>query len=243
MSIDSSPVPARRILVVEDNDPLATLIARRLGELNFDVKIASDGARALLEARTGSFSLIILDLTLPRIDGLTVCRHIRRLDSYPPIIMLTSRAAEADRIAGLESGADDYLTKPFSFSELCARVSAMFRRIDGIARARSDHAGLIARGGLVIDASRHRVTVRGRRIELTVKEFELLSHLARHPGRVFSRSELLQRVWGGGFDGYDHTVNTHINRLRQKIECDPHNPDLLRTVWGKGYKLEDCREG
>jgi DNA-binding response OmpR family regulator len=242
MSEDSSLVPARRILVIEDNDPLAKLIAHRLVELKFDVRVASDGARGLLEATTGSYSLILLDLTLPGIDGLTVCRKIRRLESYTPIIMLTSRAAEADRIAGLEMGADDYLTKPFSFSELCARVSAMFRRIDGIARAQSDPTGRIARGGLVIDTSRHQVTVRGRRIELTVKEFDLLSHFARHPGRVFSRSELLQRVWGGGFDGYDHTVNTHINRLRQKIECDPHNPALLRTVWGRGYKLEDCRE-
>ena len=175
---------------------------------------------------------------LPGIDGLEVCQRVRRQSDYTPILMLTAKSSELDRVLGLEVGADDYLTKPFSIRELVARVKAIFRRVDALA-APDDEDRAIVVGDLEIDPARRRATLGSRPLQLTAKEFDLLFHFARNPGRVYSRSELLDRVWGYGHGGYEHTVNSHINRLRAKIEEDPAHPRFVLTVWGVGYKFFD----
>jgi DNA-binding response OmpR family regulator len=181
-------------------------------------------------------------------NGLEVCRQLRTKPDYTPILMLTAKSSEVDRVLGLEVGADDYLTKPFSIRELLARVKALFRRVDalGIQTAVTDTSTPIRAGDLVIDIERRRVTLQGNPVELTAKEFALLLQFAKHPGKVYTRSQLLDLVWNYGHDGYEHTVNSHINRLRAKIEKDPAHPDYIRTVWGVGYKFsekEDLTQG
>jgi DNA-binding response OmpR family regulator len=175
---------------------------------------------------------------LPGMDGIEVCRRIRERPPYVPIVMLTSRSSETDRVVGLEVGADDYVTKPFSIRELLARVKAIFRRVEQTG-SDAQAAGRIEAGGLVIDPERRAVTLDGRAVELTAKEFDLLLYFAARPGRVFTRSQLLDAVWGYGHDGYEHTVNSHINRLRAKIEADPARPRYVLTVWGVGYKFAE----
>ncbi len=237
------PSSERRILLVEDNTDLAQLLSVHLRDLAFDVSVAEDGPTALERARRERFDLLILDLMLPGLDGLEVCRRLRASASPVPILMLTARSTELDRVIGLETGADDYLTKPFSITELLARVKALFRRLEHLARhGAAAESGSLELDGLVIDIARRSVRVEDRPVQLTAKEFDLLVHLARHPGRVFSRAELLDQVWGHGFDGYEHTVNSHINRLRVKVEADPARPRFVRTVWGVGYKLADRDE-
>lgn len=231
----------KKILIIEDNTDLAQLLAMHLRDLSYEVEIAGDGADGLLRAGRGAFDLIILDLALPGIDGIEVCRRIREKPGYVPVLMLTSRSSEADRVLGLETGADDYVTKPFSIRELLARVRAIFRRSEQLGQpARS--SGSIEAGGLVIDPGRRTVDLDGKAVELTAKEFDLLLHFAAHPGRVFTRSQLLDEVWGYGHDGYEHTVNSHINRLRGKIEKDPARPRYILTVWGVGYKFAEQGE-
>lgn len=228
----------RRILVIEDNIDIAGLIEFHLRELDFSVEVEHRGDQGLLRATHESFDLIVLDLTLPGVDGLDVCRRLRAHANPVPILMLTARSSEIERVLGLETGADDYLTKPFSVMELCARVKALFRRADmGSGEAIAND--LIRVKGVSIDRGRHEVAVEGRPVALTAKEFDLLSFLASHPGRVFTRSQLLQQVWGYAHDGYEHTVNSHINRLRNKIEPDPANPQHILTVWSVGYKFHD----
>lgn len=184
------------------------------------------------------YDLIILDLMLPGIDGLEICRRLRGNDNQTPILMLTAKSAELDRIIGLEMGADDYLPKPFSVRELVARAKAILRRVEPHATPTSNTECLQA-GELVIEPEKHRVTITGNEVELTAREYKLLWHFAKHPGQVFSRSQLLDSVWGYGHDGYEHTVNSHINRLRTKIETDPSDPSYILTVWGVGYKFSD----
>jgi len=183
---------------------------------------------------------VLLDLMLPGADGLEVCRHLRSRAGHTPIIMLSARSAEVHRVRGLELGADDYLSKPFSMLELLARVRALLRRVEQI-KAAPDIMTELRVGGWRLDLQR-RVLLHGepkrREVALTLREFDLLHFLLLHPRQVFSRCELLQHVWGDGFDGYEHTVNTHINRLRNKIEADPQNPRLITTVWGRGYRLD-----
>jgi len=184
---------------------------------------------------------VVLDLMLPGFDGLEVCRRLRAAPGYVPILMLTARSTELDRVVGLEIGADDYLTKPFSIPELLARIKALFRRAESLGRtalAEPDRATL-ARGELRIDADLRQVCIGGRQVSLTAKEFDLLWHFAGHPGRVYTRLQLLDQVWRYNHDGYEHTVNSHINRLRAKIEDDPSNPRYILTVWGVGYKFVD----
>jgi DNA-binding response OmpR family regulator len=185
---------------------------------------------------------VVLDLMLPGIDGLSVCRALRAVPEYVPILMLTAKSSEIDRVLGLEIGADDYLVKPFSLPELIARVKALLRRTEALrdqaARVSADET--IRRGDLTIDVARRRVTLGGREVGLTPREFDLLLHFARRPGRVFTRIQLLEQVWGYSHDGYEHTVNSHINRLRAKIESDPARPRYVITVWGVGYKLADA---
>jgi DNA-binding response OmpR family regulator len=184
------------------------------------------------------WDLVLLDLRLPGPDGLAICRALRADHNYVPILMLTSKSSELDRVLGLELGADDYVTKPFSVSELIARVKALFRRIDVVSRPAATRRETLSIGGIRIDASSREVRVGTDKVDLTAREFDLLLHFARHPGRVFSRAQLLDSVWGFGHEGYEHTVNSHINRLRGKIESDSTHPRYIVTVWGVGYKME-----
>jgi len=227
----------KRILVIEDERDIADLIRLHLEDLNYLVSVARDGNTGLRKSSAGSWDLIILDLRLPGIDGLEICRHLRQRSEHVPILMLTSKSSELDRVVGLEIGADDYVTKPFSVLELMARVKAILRRADLSERPQTQPLDKVQVGYLTIDPTTRGAMVRGEAVELTAKEFDLLFHFAKHPGRVFSRAELLDRVWGYGHDGYEHTVNSHINRLRAKIENDPTHPELIVTVWGVGYKI------
>ncbi len=234
---------ARRILVVEDNADIAELVALHLRDLDCEVAVAADGAAGYEAAAAGGWDLIILDLMLPRMEGLELCRRLRAGDSYTPILMLTAKSSEVDRVVGLELGADDYLTKPFSIRELIARVKAIFRRLEALAPGAADEAGQrIEAGDMAIDPDKRQVTVAGAPVDLTAREFDLLLQFARHPGRVYTRQQLLDLVWGYGHDGYEHTVNSHINRLRAKIEADPSRPAYVLTVWGVGYKFNDRLE-
>ena len=233
---------SRRILLVEDEHDIADLVVLHLGDLCDEIVVANDGHEGIRQALSQDWSLIILDLRLPGPDGLEICRAVRRERSYQPIMMLTSKSAELDRVLGLETGADDYLTKPFSVLELAARVRAILRRVENLrdpaAKIAADHDAIQV-GTIKIDPARRRVTLGGETVELTAREFDLLEHFARHPGRVFRRAELLDRVWGYGHEGYEHTVNSHINRLRSKIEGDPSRPEVIVTVWGVGYKFSE----
>lgn len=233
---------ARRILLVEDEQDIADLVVLHLSDLCDEIVVASDGHEGMRQATTRNWSLIILDLRLPGPDGLEICRAVRRERAYQPILMLTSKSAELDRVLGLETGADDYLTKPFSVLELAARVRAILRRVDNLrprAVADVEPGQPIEAGPVTIDPARRQVSLGGESVDLTAREFDLLEYFARHPGRVFRRAELLDRVWGYGHEGYEHTVNSHINRLRSKIELDPSHPEVIVTVWGVGYKFSD----
>jgi DNA-binding response OmpR family regulator len=235
-------VTQRRILLVEDEQDIAELVVLHLQDLCDELVVAADGHEGMRQATTSDWALIILDLRLPGPDGLAICRAVRRERAYQPILMLTSKSAELDRVLGLETGADDYLTKPFSVLELAARVRAILRRVENLKALTSGETntgGCIAAGPISIDPARRHVSLRGNTIELTAREFDLLEHFARHPGRVFRRAELLDHVWGYGHEGYEHTVNSHINRLRSKIEGDPSQPEVIVTVWGVGYKFSE----
>jgi DNA-binding response OmpR family regulator len=226
----------RRVLIVEDDPDIGRVVALQLSEIGCETRRVADGPAALAEAQATPYDLVVLDLMLPGMDGLEVCRRLRAAGRYVPILMLTAKSSELDRVLGLELGADDYLTKPFSLLELAARVKALLRRMEHAA-APAAPAGLIEVGPLRIDLERHEASIGGRPVELTAKEFELLAFFARAPGRVFTRAQLLDQVWGYSHSGYEHTVNSHINRLRSKIEQDPGNPDFIQTVWGVGYKF------
>jgi DNA-binding response OmpR family regulator len=230
----------RRVLVVEDDRDIAELVRLHLVDLGCEVQLADDGATGLARAQAQAYDLVILDVMLPGMDGLEICKRLRTGADYLPILMTTSKASELDRVLGLELGADDYLTKPFSVGELMARVKAIFRRVDAMAAAatKAPPAALSA-GELSIDLDRRVVTLAGRSVELTAKEFDLLAHFAAHPGRVFNRAQLLDKVWGYSNSGYEHTVNSHINRLRAKIEQDPAKPRYILTVWSVGYKFAE----
>ena len=235
---------SRRILVVEDNRDIAHLVRLHLRDASYRVDIVEDGVEGLARARGGQYDLIILDLMLPQLDGLELCRRLRAEGTHTPILMLTAKTAEVDRVLGLEVGADDYLTKPFSIHELVARVNALFRRIDTLARGgEAPVQETIRAGGVVIEPGTRGVTIDGRAVDLTAREFDLLLYLARNAGRVYSRAQLLDKVWGYGHDGYEHTVNSHINRLRAKIEHSPADPKYVLTVWGVGYKFTDKYAG
>jgi DNA-binding response OmpR family regulator len=225
------------VLVVEDDLDISQLIKLHLQDMPCRVTLAGDGVVGLAEAEAGHYDLVILDLKLPGLDGLEVCRRIRSHAIYTPILMLTSKSSELDRVLGLEMGADDYLTKPFSVLELTARVKAILRRMKAAAKSDADTSRMIRAGELVIDLDRHSATLQGTELGLTAREFDLLVHFARHPGRVYTRDQLLDQVWGYQHSGYEHTVNSHINRLRAKIERDPQNPQYIQTVWGVGYKF------
>jgi two-component system, OmpR family, response regulator len=231
----------RRVLIIEDDHDISHLLEMHLADIDCESIVAHSGDTGLERYHQQQPDLIILDLMLPVVDGLSICREIRASQHYVPILMLTAKSSELDRVLGLEMGADDYLTKPFSIPELIARVKALFRRTDALSQqsTKKQERGSIEYNGIKIDSERHQVWIDEKQIELTAREFELLQFFARHPGSVYNRSQLLDAVWGYDHDGYEHTVNTHINRLRIKIEKDPANPKYVQTVWGVGYKFAE----
>ncbi|MQA55170.1 response regulator transcription factor [Pseudomonas piscis] len=228
---------AKRVLVVEDDQHIADLITLHLRDEQLEVVHSADGTEGLRLLEQGGWDALILDLMLPGVDGLEICRRARAMTRYTPIIITSARSSEMHRILGLELGADDYLAKPFSVLELVARVKALLRRVDALARNLKLDSGSLALDGLAIDPLTRDANLDGRRLDLTPREFDLLYFFARQPGKVFSRMDLLNAVWGYNHEGYEHTVNTHINRLRAKIESDPAQPARILTVWGRGYKF------
>ena len=237
----TAPVPkgdrqaGGRILVVDDEPNIVELVKYNLSREGYEVITSYDGHDAVEKARTAAPDLVVLDLMLPYVDGLEVCRVLRR-ESSVPILMLTAKDTEQDRVLGLELGADDYVTKPFSPPELVARVRAILRRT--AREERRPNAAPLAVGGLVLDPTTHEVMLNGRLIDLTTKEFDLLQLLLGHPSRVFTRDFLLEHIWGYDYFGSTRTVDMHISRLREKIEDDPNNPTYITTVRGVGYKLK-----
>ena len=221
------------ILIVDDAPKITRLVADYLERAGFAISVAHDGAEALMRARTERPALVVLDLGLPGLDGLDVTRRLRA-DGELPIIMLTARDDETDRIIGLELGADDYVTKPFSPRELVARVRAVLRRRHRPA------AEVLRAGELVLDVPRMRVEVDGRPVELTATEFALLATMAREPGRVFTRSQLLDAIHGVAIESYERAIDAHVKNIRRKIEADPREPQRLLTVYGVGYRLTDA---
>lgn len=233
-------VTPRRILVIEDDPDIAHILHLHLCDTGYEVDVAPDGADGLQQALAKSYELIILDLMLPGIDGLELCRKLRGSSRYSLILMVTAKSTELDRVLGLEVGADDYLTKPFSILELLARVKALFRRMEAIrSQVPREKPQTISAGDLVIAVDKRKVQVRGRPVDLTAKEFDLLLQFAQHPGQVYTRATLLDAVWGYSHEGYEHTVNSHINRLRAKIEDDSSRPRYILTVWGVGYSFSE----
>jgi two-component system, OmpR family, alkaline phosphatase synthesis response regulator PhoP len=233
-----------RALIIEDDKDIADVVSLHLKDLGLAADRAPDGRSGLAKALENRYALVILDLMLPKMDGLAVCTKIREKNPGLPILMLTAKSEEIDRVLGLEIGADDYVTKPFSVRELVARVKALLRRVrtDRNAAAGRAEKGRIEIGELVMDFEKRKVTLHERTIDLTVKEFDLLALFARNPGRTYSRTDLLNLVWGYQFEGYEHTVNSHINRLRAKLEADPGHPRYLKTVWGVGYRFAESAE-
>jgi DNA-binding response OmpR family regulator len=227
------------ILLAEDQADIRDLIALNLRNAGYAVTAVGDGTAALARQTETPADLLILDLMMPGLDGLEVCKALRARQHSAPILMLTARSTELDRVLGLELGADDYLTKPFSLAELMARVKALLRRAELLRQAQGAAEALVRRGELEINIPKRQVRLRGALLDCTAREFDLLLHFAQHPGHVFSRSQLLSAVWGYSHDGYEHTVTTHINRLRAKIEADPMRPEWILTVRGAGYKLRD----
>ena len=233
-------MPEHKVLIIEDDKDIAQLAELHLADIGCRCEFAYDGESGLEKALGGRHDLIILDLTLPGVDGVDICREVRAEKNYTPILMLTSRSEEVDKVLGLEVGADDYLTKPFSVRELTARVKAIFRRVNALSEEiKGGAAKQIRFRDLLIDLEKRTTVCRRERVNLTAREFDLLVLFARNPGRAYSRQALLDAVWGYQFDGYDHTVNSHINRLRAKIEENPASPQYILTVWGVGYKFAE----
>lgn len=229
---------SKKILIVEDEADIAELVRIHLEDMGAEIELCNDGLMALELLENRAYDLLVLDLNLPGLDGLEVCRQLRRRDAFLPILMMTARVGGDDRILGLEMGADDYLAKPFNVLELVARVRALFRRIDAMANSASPHETIVV-DHLSIDVEKRGISVGGKPVILTGREFELLVHFSRAPGRVYSREQLLQSIWGASYEGYEHTVNSHVNRLRAKIEPDPAQPHFIQTVWGVGYKFRE----
>jgi DNA-binding response OmpR family regulator len=236
------------ILVAEDQTDIRDLLVMNLRGAGYEVSAVGDGEQALSRQLESPADLLVLDLMMPRMDGLEVCKALRAKGSAAPILMLTAKSTELDRVLGLELGADDYLTKPFSLAELLARVKALLRRADLLAAAQANRASgqkaasaiqVVRNGELEILPAKRQVRYRGLSVDFTALEFDLLLHFASHPGHVFSRAQLLNAVWGYTHDGYEHTVTTHINRLRAKLEADPMRPELILTARGAGYKMRD----
>jgi DNA-binding response OmpR family regulator len=230
----------KHVLVVEDDRDIVDLLTIHLKDMDLEVDVAYDGLEGEKKALDNTYNLIILDIMLPHKDGNAIAQKLRAYENFTPILMLTAKTEEIDKVLGLESGADDYLTKPFGVREFIARVKALLRRQEqNIKVAQPGSGGNIHIGDIDIDREKRKVLQDGNRIELTPKEFDLLVLLAEHPGKSYSRVQLLNEVWGYEFSGYEHTVNSHINRLRTKIEKDISNPHYILTTWGIGYRFND----
>ncbi len=230
----------KKVLVIEDDANIAELLEIHLKDNFYEPILASNGYDGYKLAEQEHYDLIILDLMLPDMNGLEICRQLRAGKANVPILMLTAKSEEIDKVLGLESGADDYLTKPFSIRELMARVHAIFRRMESMSNHFGDKEHLNLKfDDLFINLVDRTVLLEGNRVDLTPKEFDLLALLAKNPGRTYSRAKILNKVWGYEFSGYDHTVNSHINRLRAKIEKDLSNPHFVLTSWGVGYRFTD----
>lgn len=228
----------KKVLIIEDDKEISELLGINLKDLDCEITKAFDGKTGLNIALSNQFDLIVLDIMLPGKDGFEVCKEIRKTENVTPILMLTSKSEEMDKVLGLEFGADDYMTKPFGIREFIARVKAIFRRIETMKQSEGELKDLSFEG-LKIEASKRRVIVDSEKLELTPKEFELLYLMASNPGKAFSRESLLNKIWGYHYSGYEHTVNSHINRLRSKIEKDINNPKYILTSWGVGYRFND----
>lgn len=227
----------KNILIIEDDPEIIKLLEIHLTDLIYTTSKALDGEKGLQMALENEYDLIILDLTLPGMDGVEICKKLRA-EKNTPIIMLTAKSEEIDRVLGLEIGADDYITKPFSIRELLARIKAVIRRTSTNKMVKNDSSSISAEG-LYIDIDKRKVLLDDKRVELSPKEFELLVLMASNPGRNYTRNALLNIIWGYNFEGYEHTVNSHINRLRAKIESDMANPNYILTTWGVGYKFNE----
>ena len=228
-----------KALIIEDDRDISELISIHLSDMDLEVDKAFDGKDGLMKALNNNYRFILLDIRLPLLDGFEVCKRIRMEKNNTPLLMLTSKAEEIDKVLGLEMGADDYISKPFSIRELIARIKAVLRRYDVSSQPKSEAEKEIRCEKLYINVGMRIVEVDGKRIELSPKEFDLLVHLASNPGKIYSRMHLLNQVWGYEFEGFEHTVNSHINRLRSKIEKNMGEPEYILTTWGVGYKFRE----
>lgn len=230
----------KKVLIVEDDRHIVDLLTIHLHDMHCKVTKKYDGREGLHAGLEHKFDLIILDIMLPSMDGFDICRKLRAANVQTPILMLTARSEEIDTVLGLETGADDFMTKPFGVREFIARVKAIFRRME-MMQGSTEHAPIqqLKHGALHIDIDKRKVTIEQERIDLTPKEFDLLVLLASHPGKSYSREQILRLVWGFEFEGYEHTVNSHINRLRAKIEPNISKPSYILTTWGIGYRFTD----
>ncbi len=228
-----------KVLIIEDDKDISELISIHISDMHYEVDKAFDGKDGLLKALNNTYKFILLDIRLPYLDGFEICKKVRQEKINTPILMLTSKSEEIDKVLGLEIGADDYITKPFSVRELIARVKAVLRRVEIAKQPQEEKDEQITNGDLFINVGMRIVEVGKKRIELSPKEFDLLVLLASHPGKTFTRMSLLNQVWGYEFEGFEHTVNSHINRLRTKIEQDLNKPEYILTTWGVGYKFRE----
>lgn len=228
-----------KALVIEDDKDISELISIHLSDLELEVDKAYDGKDGLMKALNNRYRFILLDIRLPLLDGFEVCKRLRMEKNHTPVLMITSRSEEIDKVLGLEIGADDYITKPFSIRELLARVKAVLRRAERNPLTEGGGEVVIRCDGLYINVGMRIVEIGGERVELSPKEFDLLVYLASNPGRTYSRMQLLDHVWGYEFEGFEHTVNSHINRLRSRIEKNMSQPEYILTTWGVGYKFRE----
>ncbi len=228
-----------KALIIEDDKDISELISIHLSDMDLNVDKAYDGKDGLMKALNNRYRFILLDIRLPLLDGFEVCKRLRMERNNTPVIMITSKSEEIDKVLGLEIGADDYITKPFSIRELLARVKAVLRRAERTPADPDSCESEIRCDHLYINVGLRIVEIRGQRIELSPKEFDLLIHLASNPGKTYSRMQLLNQVWGYEFEGFEHTVNSHINRLRSKLEINMNQPEYILTTWGVGYKFRE----
>ncbi len=229
-------------LIVEDDIQIAELLRLHLKDMHFEPTIRTNGTAGLNEALSGKYQLLLLDIMLPEMDGIDICREVRAKNKEVPIIMITAKTEEIDKVLGLETGADDYITKPFSIRELQARIKAVTRRSNQKQTSgKNTNEGVLSFEGLKVDTELRAVFKNEERLHLTTKEFDLLSLLAQNPGKSFSRQQLLNLVWQYDFEGFEHTVNSHINRLRAKIEEDMADPQYILTTWGYGYRFNELK--
>ncbi len=239
---ESTAMKNKRILIVEDSEDIGRLLVSCLRDMGSSITWAEDGFEGIRLATNENWDLVILDIELPGPSGLEICRTLRAAHPLTSVIMLTSRNSEYDHVLGLDNGADDYITKPFSLMALIARIKAIFRKMEAINSSHSVDSEQIVINSLDININNRQARLSGETLDLTAREFDLLLFFARHPGRVFNRAELLDGVWGYNHDGYEHTVNSHINRLRTKLEADPRNPEYIMTCWGVGYKMQENQQ-